>query len=828
MSDTSPKFNAPMNADTNTDTTVEMGKVIPGPKQDRSQLCIAARDWAEAGYAVFPLKPGTKKPATQNGFKDASKDHQQIDTWWKENPDYNIGIVPASAGLLVIDADPGSEKTLPTLKLPITRAVATPRGGRHFFFRSEEEFGNGSPWDCVDIRSVNGYVVAPPSVVDGKPYRHDGVSGQFEAWECAELPDHIAKALQNHAARQATIDCAGFDWGQRRKPHDGQEPLADGTVTNQLNKEGNRSAIAFSLINKMMQRNYTAEEICETLMHYDGTPVMEHYGYPAHEERVRRDIVRAFQKPAPRRPLASEVFTVPNSDAAAEPMPRRTIRITGGSLPADVADAEDALMEQDVGIFQRGSVIQRLANMPIKVRNGEVVYELGLAEVRASELAELLTSAADWERYDARSQDWRPINCPREVAETLLSHAGRWKLRALTGIINAPTLRPDGTLLDKPGYDRSTGLLLDTRGVAFPDIPAEPSKDDAKHALKVIEDELLGEFPFATAEARAVALAAFLTACIRRTLPTAPLFGIDGTGAGSGKGLLVDTVSVVGIGREAAPINTGASEEELEKRIGAMMLRDDPVISIDNLTAPLDSAFLCSVLTQEKAAIRILGQSKSPTLPTNCMFFATGNGLTIAGDLGRRAVACLIDPRTERPSEAKHTFNPVDRARQDRGRYVAAALTVLRAYQVSGQPAQGGRPLGSFDVWCRTVRDALLWLGEADCAATVTHAADDPDRENFGAVVLSWERVIGAGREVTLKKVVEMALDALTERKDSGLLDALREVARPLDRLQSGIDTHRLGNWLRTKRLQVIHGHRFRPQGMTDGVKRWVLERVQS
>ena len=34
---------------------------------------------------VFPLLPGDKRPATKNGFKDASTDAEQIRSWWREH-----------------------------------------------------------------------------------------------------------------------------------------------------------------------------------------------------------------------------------------------------------------------------------------------------------------------------------------------------------------------------------------------------------------------------------------------------------------------------------------------------------------------------------------------------------------------------------------------------------------------------------------------------------------------------------------------------------------------------------------------------------------------
>jgi len=52
---------------------------------------------------VFPCAPGTKRPLTERGFLDATKDPAQIKRWWVKTPNANVAI--ATAGLIVIDVD---------------------------------------------------------------------------------------------------------------------------------------------------------------------------------------------------------------------------------------------------------------------------------------------------------------------------------------------------------------------------------------------------------------------------------------------------------------------------------------------------------------------------------------------------------------------------------------------------------------------------------------------------------------------------------------------------------------------------------------------------
>lgn len=129
--------------------------------------------YAEYGYAVIPLKPGTKEPATAHGITDATTDTEKIEAWWQENPAYNIGL--SATGLLIVDIDgPDNpwphtqEQALDLAQVPIS---LTPRGGSHHVFKGGG-FRNtsGALAPKVDTRADGGYIVAPPSIVAGKVY----------------------------------------------------------------------------------------------------------------------------------------------------------------------------------------------------------------------------------------------------------------------------------------------------------------------------------------------------------------------------------------------------------------------------------------------------------------------------------------------------------------------------------------------------------------------------------------------------------------------------------------------------------------------------------
>lgn len=143
----------------------------------------AAITYAKQGIPVFPLKPNSKLPLTPNGFYDATTDIHVINGWWQRIPDANIGIPTGKAtGIMVLDVDfkdgKNGYETLEHLEakhgsLPETRTHSTPSGGSHIIFLTGDHDVSGSAGKLgngLDIRANGGYIVAPPSLIDGNCY----------------------------------------------------------------------------------------------------------------------------------------------------------------------------------------------------------------------------------------------------------------------------------------------------------------------------------------------------------------------------------------------------------------------------------------------------------------------------------------------------------------------------------------------------------------------------------------------------------------------------------------------------------------------------------
>lgn len=167
-------------------------RYTPQPPPATASLHQAALWYASNGLAVFPLKPGTKLPATRNGCHNATIDPEQINTWWQRDFTCNIGL---ATGLLVDVADLDGWEGVDTWACLDERpdslgVVVTPRrGGRHIYVPATGRGNRAHMAPGMDWRGQGGYVVAPPSTTpEGrywwlKPLRIDLANPQAQTGE---------------------------------------------------------------------------------------------------------------------------------------------------------------------------------------------------------------------------------------------------------------------------------------------------------------------------------------------------------------------------------------------------------------------------------------------------------------------------------------------------------------------------------------------------------------------------------------------------------------------------------------------------------------------
>jgi hypothetical protein len=148
------------------------------PDLTTASTMLATRD-----IPVFPCTPGGKQPLTSHGFHDASTDLPTVRDWWQRWPNANIGMpTGAASGVDVVDIDVHTggtgfgafeRATSAGLTEGWAWLVRTPSGGVHAYYlrgQVDEQRSWQVPGQHVDFRGDGGYIVAPPSQVDGRQY----------------------------------------------------------------------------------------------------------------------------------------------------------------------------------------------------------------------------------------------------------------------------------------------------------------------------------------------------------------------------------------------------------------------------------------------------------------------------------------------------------------------------------------------------------------------------------------------------------------------------------------------------------------------------------
>jgi Bifunctional DNA primase/polymerase, N-terminal len=211
--------------------------------------------YARSGWPVFPCRSGSKEPATRHGFRDASTDPSQIRSWWRRQPAANLAIATGRPGPDVLDVDqhgPAGSGFAAFRRLrdeglldTVSVIVVTPGGGLHAYFTGSDQQSGRLPSEHLDFRARGGYVLAPPSQVNGRPYRliaHGPPSGGLD-WAAvttllspapgraararAAAPDDFSHLAAWVGRLQEGNRNAGLYWAARRAVEAGQPAVLD-------------------------------------------------------------------------------------------------------------------------------------------------------------------------------------------------------------------------------------------------------------------------------------------------------------------------------------------------------------------------------------------------------------------------------------------------------------------------------------------------------------------------------------------------------------------------------------------------------------------------
>jgi hypothetical protein len=364
----------------------------------------------------------------------------------------------------------------------------------------------------------------------------------------------------------------------------------------------------------------------------------------------------------------------------------------------------------------------------------------------------------------------------------------------LRAIIEAPTIRPDGGLVISPGYDEASGLYYaPSPGLEVPEIPDDPAPEQVAAAAEIVKDTIC-DFPYVDTASTTNAIGALLTPILRGMISgPVPLALLDKPQSGTGASLLAEVVALVATGTAATMETAPERADEWSKTILSCLLTGRSIVIFDNIEGRFYAPALAIALSSTVYGGRVLGRSEDVSISHRVSWFATGINIQLSGDLPRRCYWVRMDaksarPWTDRPKGFKHP-KLKEWTVENRGRIIAAILTLARAWLHAGKPApENPVILGGYESWCEVVGGVLAFAGFEKFLDNLEdlYSEADADAPQWANFLEKWYEIwksplaqdgqAGATGAITVNILTKYLQEvASSEALDESLLGALPE-----------------------------------------------------
>ena len=410
-------------------------------------------------------------------------------------------------------------------------------------------------------------------------------------------------------------------------------------------------------------------------------------------------------------------------------------------------------LARDPAVYQRRAMgLVRVVTAPARpAGDAERGPDPGAPIVESLPKASVLDALSRAVCFVARNRkgELRQVQPPDPVVAIVHAQGTYDGVRDLRGIVESPTLRPDGSIITAAGYDPATGLYLHWNGPPI-EVPEAPTRDDARAAYQRLS-KLFAEFKFQGDEARqrhsrAGIVAAILTPLARAGVAgPVPVFNFEADGQNAGKSIAATTCGALVVGRVPALRQYTPDDDETAKRLASIALAGHAVAIFDNIRSHIEGGALEGVLTaRDTIAGRVLGHTADRELPWRTTLYFTANGATYNADNARRVIHIAMKgkpvdldaPEYDVPDIVSHV---IARRRE----LLTDALTILRAHRLAGSPRPGG-VLPSFEAWSRVVSAAVCWCGDGgDPVHARPPESANRDTAHGRAVALAWAAAFG-------------------------------------------------------------------------------------
>lgn len=410
-----------------------------------------------SGLAVVPLKPRAKNPVIDKWQYNRVKSEDHVRQLWAGKN--NIGVILGSHSRGLHDLDLDAPEVIPFADilfghLPGFGREGKPRSHRLVFIKNMKKgkllYQHGGE-TFAEVRGDGHQTMFPPSV-------HP--SGETVEWF---KYDGIVPEMSHEEVDAHMRVCCAMALLLRHYPQ----------------VSGVRDELCMAITGVLVRvdglNDCTIDSLITTLAEEAGDEEASARGGKATKTRAR--IERGMETTGLTR--AAEMLGL--DDEARKTLGRWVgttgsgggIVIAEGRLNQILRQAEEAMQARGPVVYEHGTELVRVVRQDRPDPTEDAVRRnagaLRITPVTRHCLVQNWAQSIPWLRLNGKG-DLRLADPPLKYAEHYLARSGERNVPYLSGIIHAPTLRADGSLLDQPGYDEATGLIYDPRGVQFPAI----------------------------------------------------------------------------------------------------------------------------------------------------------------------------------------------------------------------------------------------------------------------------------------------------------------------------------------------------------------------
>lgn len=464
-----------------------------------------------------------------------------------------------------------------------------------------------------------------------------------------------------------------------------------------------------------------------------------------------------------------------------------------------------------VAMRAEGSIFQRASKL-VRIVAGEI------SAIPLANLADKLTGVIQFEGLSKKLLPVQ-INPPTPILTGILERALYPGIRELRTVTRSPLLRPDGVVLDIPGYDPRSGIVYLPDRKDYLPLGEDRSLEAAQMAALRLT-ALVDEFPFKDARRDMTAwLALTLTLVARYAIRgPIPFFLAEGNIQGAGKDLLLKAACWIAF--PTLCFGTLPEETEFAKRIDALAREGKSHYLYSNVKSRIGGTALEAVTTSRTWTARILAETATFTWPWDCVLMASANGAELTPDMVRRTITIRLEFPGDAEELQKRTFRITDlEATLSRARpsLLRDALLILSCFHTAERPANPECKMAGYEGWADFIPSCLTWLGYPNIlrAHGKAPAGSNPQDEALTALLLAWYDEFGSAPKTSAEAIEQAASDDL-KKAIAGFL----KLKEDLSKKHAG----RLGSRLGHVKNRVIQRKRFVGETGPKGFSLWRVE----